>query len=335
MAKNAPPKIKTDHPPELKPEFTQPDGWHWDWVENDKGQRLRCGWTMPDLPEGEKPKGFVVIAPGLSEFCEKYFETIRDLKKDGFAVAILEWRGHGLSDRYLPEDRHRRHSEGFENDVADFQFFMDKLDQIRKKHDLADLKTALLAHSMGGNISLRYLHDKPEAFDSATFSAPMFGINLTATQRPILKPTCTLFNSLGKGNWYAPGQGPWTRLKYNVSKLTMSTDKSRREVQGKWFEHNPDLTAGGVTYGWLLEAYKSCETVQSPDFQKNIKTPVFIGIAENEVVVNNKDILTTAAGIKGAKVKEYEEARHELLMERNEIRGQFLRDFKNFAFNMK
>jgi lysophospholipase len=124
-------------------------------------------------------------------------------------------------------------------------------------------------------------------------------------------------------------------MKYNISKLTLSTDKIRREVQGQWFEHNPELIGGGVTYGWLLEAYKSCEVVQNPDFQKNIKTPVFIGIAEDEVIVNNKDILTTAAGLKGAIVKEYENARHELLMERNEIRGQFLRDFKNFAFKIK
>lgn len=333
MAHKKPPHIKNGHPPELKPEFTQPDGWHWDWVENNKGQLLRCGWTLPDLPKGQKPKGFVVIAPGLSEFCEKYFETIRELKKDGFAVAIVEWRGHGLSARYF-EQRDRRHSDGFENDVSDFDRFMEKITKIRAENGLNDIKTALLAHSMGGNITLRYVHDKPGVFDSATFSSPMFGINLTAAQKPILKPICALFNKSGHGHWYAPGQGPWSRQKYNISKLTLSTDKTRREVQGQWFDFNPDLIAGGVTYNWLLEAQKSCDIVQNPVFQKEIKTPCFIGIAENEVIVNNKDILTTAAGIDGAIVKEYENARHELLMEKDAIRGKFLTDFKNFAFKL-
>lgn len=333
---NLNPSIKKGHPPELKPEFTQPDGWNWDWIENAKGQHLRMGWTAPDLPKGEKPKGFVVIAPGLTEFCEKYFEVIRDLKKDGFAVAILEWRGHGLSYRHIEQDRHRRHSDGFENDVADFKYFMDKLDDIRKSNELDGLKTALLAHSMGGNISLRYLHDHGDdkKFESATFSAPMFGIHMSAPQKSILKPVCGMFNRMGRSDWYAPGQGKWSTAKYAVTQLALSNDKIRRQVQGQWFEWNEDLTAGGVTYGWLMEANKSCEIVQNPKFGQNIKTRCFIGIAEDEIIVSNKDILATAENIPDAQVKEYENARHELMMEKDDIRNQFLTDFKAFAFKL-
>jgi lysophospholipase len=325
--------IKKGHPPELKPEFMEPDGWHWDWVENDKGENLRMGWTKPDLAKGQKPKGFVVIAPGLSEFCEKYFEVIRDLKADGYAVAILEWRGHGLSHRHI-EDRDRRHSDGFENDVADFKCFMDKLDQIREDQNLSKTRTALLAHSMGGNISLRYLHDHAadNKFESATFSAPMFGINLSSAQKSILKPVCAMFNKMGRSDWYAPGQGKWTAEKYLITQLSLSTDKERRKVQGQWFDWNEDLRPGGVTYGWLSEANKSCEIVQQPEFGQNIKTRCFIGIAEDEIIVNNKDILSTAENLHDAEVKEYENARHELMMEQNPIRDAVLRDFKAFAF---
>ena len=47
-------------------------------------------------------KGTVCIFPGRTEFIEKYFEVVRDLRARGFAVAVLDWRGQGLSDRARP-----------------------------------------------------------------------------------------------------------------------------------------------------------------------------------------------------------------------------------------
>lgn len=321
-------KIKQGHPPKLKPQFTQPDGWTWGELENSRGEYLRYGWTIP-----ENPKGFVFIAPGLSEFCEKYFETIRDLKESGFAVAIVEWRGHGLSWRHL-EDRQRRHSDGFEKDVEDFKIFFDTMRDIRKENGVEDVPTALLAHSMGGNIALRYLHDNPKSFKSATLTAPMVGINMSAAQKPVVKPICSMFNSLGRGDWYAPGQGKWTPERYTVTQRAMSSDKLRRNVQLEWFTWNEDLTAGGVTYGWLLEATKSCEIVQDPEFLKEIKTPCFFAIAEDETITNNDDIFNATQHMPSIQIKEYDKARHEIMMESDRTRNKFLRDFKEFAFKI-
>ena len=47
-------------------------------------------------------KGTVCVFPGRAEFIEKYFEVVRDLRARGFAVATIDWRGQGLSDRALP-----------------------------------------------------------------------------------------------------------------------------------------------------------------------------------------------------------------------------------------
>ena len=47
------------------------------------------------------PKGTVCLFQGRSEFIEKYFELIRELRARGFAVATLDWRGQGGSDRLL------------------------------------------------------------------------------------------------------------------------------------------------------------------------------------------------------------------------------------------
>ena len=44
-------------------------------------------------------KGTVCLFQGRAEFIEKYYETVRDLRARGFAVATLDWRGQGLSQR--------------------------------------------------------------------------------------------------------------------------------------------------------------------------------------------------------------------------------------------
>ena len=50
-------------------------------------------------------KGTVCMFQGRAEFIEKYFETVRDLRARGFAVATLDWRGQGLSQRALRDPR--------------------------------------------------------------------------------------------------------------------------------------------------------------------------------------------------------------------------------------
>jgi len=50
-------------------------------------------------------KGTVCLFQGRTEFIEKYFETVRELRARGFAVAMLDWRGQGLSERALSDPR--------------------------------------------------------------------------------------------------------------------------------------------------------------------------------------------------------------------------------------
>src|SRR3990170_1819001 len=61
------------------------------------GISLRFARWAP--PPGRK--GTVCLFPGRAEFIEKYFETVRDLRARGFAVAALDWRGQGGSQRLI------------------------------------------------------------------------------------------------------------------------------------------------------------------------------------------------------------------------------------------
>ena len=72
-----------------------PDGVVPGAIKTSDGVNLRFARWAP--PPGRK--GTVFVLQGRAEFIEKYFETVRDLRARGFAVATFDWRGQGLSDR--------------------------------------------------------------------------------------------------------------------------------------------------------------------------------------------------------------------------------------------
>src|SRR5579864_9440246 len=75
-----------------------------------------------ELKTPDGGKGTVVILQGRGEWIEKYFETVRDLRSRGFAVATLDWRGQGLSERMLG-DRHK----GYVRDFAEYDSDLETL----------------------------------------------------------------------------------------------------------------------------------------------------------------------------------------------------------------
>src|SRR3954470_18340201 len=91
-------------------------------VKTPDGVTLRFGrW---DPPPGRK--GTVVLLQGRAEYIEKYFETVRDLRARGFAVATFDWRGQGLSDRAL-EDRQKGHIRNFSEYATDLRAVMEQV----------------------------------------------------------------------------------------------------------------------------------------------------------------------------------------------------------------
>ena len=48
-------------------------------------------------------RGTVCLFTGFTEFIEKYFEMIADLRRRGFAVAAMDWRGQGGSWRAVTD----------------------------------------------------------------------------------------------------------------------------------------------------------------------------------------------------------------------------------------
>jgi lysophospholipase len=69
-------------------------------IKTPDGAELRFARWAP--PAGRK--GTVCVFTGRTEQIEKYFETVRDLRDRGFAVAMIDWRGQGHSSRLCGGD---------------------------------------------------------------------------------------------------------------------------------------------------------------------------------------------------------------------------------------
>ena len=308
--------------PNLEERFLEPPGWRWHYVSHG-GRKMRFGAVSPP---NSIPDAIVVCLPGLSEFAEKYFETARDCLSKNLSFWIMDWMGQGKSDRYFKNSQ-KRHSRGFQRDVDDLHAFILGYVKHSAVHpDVGRLPMAMLAHSMGGNLGLHYLAEYPDVFECAAFSTPMVGIK-TLESIP-LAPQLAKALKMIAGKSYVYGMGDWTpEHRPNHYPNNFSSDPTRDAIHNAWCLTDPALQVGGVTYGWLYHAEKSCATLRRKNLLQSIKTHCLIAQAGHENIVSNAAIKKAVDNLCDVKFIEFPEAAHEILMEKDDIRKEFLNAF--------
>ncbi|MEM9468929.1 MAG: alpha/beta fold hydrolase [Pseudomonadota bacterium] len=301
--------------PNLEPRFLAPKGWKTDHFENSNtGHTLHFGYSTPD-----SPKGVVILLQGLQEFSEKYYETANHILDQGHAIAILEWQYQGRSGR-LKDFPQRRHSDGFETDIDDLKVFID--DYISKI--FPNQKRYMLAHSTGGLIGLRYLSLYPNDFVAASFSAPLIGIYglNTLPNAPIQALAKALAKTFPKR--YVLGGRDWNESeRKSDGSDKFSSDPIRDSVTNSWYIADSSLQGGSPTNNWLYQALRSMKTIKKQDVVDKIVTPCLFGIAENDTIVCSKESEKLAKRIQNADILNLKNAKHEILMETDDVRNLF------------
>jgi lysophospholipase len=278
------------------------------------GVKIRyCIWPR----SAERARGTVCLFTGRTEFIEKYFETIGDLRRRGFAVAMMDWRGQGGSDRPL-----RNPSKGH---VEDFAQYDGDLRQFMNEIVLPDCPAPFfgMAHSMGAHILLRSAVTKVCWFDRLILSTPMIDISRAAIQSPGLRLTAEALVLMGLGDMFIPGgeARPWELGSFDDNRLT--SDRLRYERIRDVLEAAPWLGIGSPTMGWVHAAFRSIMQVEAMSFSAAIKVPTLIVAAGNDTVVSTRAIERFATRLKSCRHLVIAGAKHELLQERDEIRDQF------------
>ncbi|QRG08741.1 alpha/beta hydrolase [Xanthobacter dioxanivorans] len=302
------------------PSHPVPDGCVAGEVVAADGVRLRFArWT----PDGAA-KGTVALFGGRAEFIEKYFEVVRELRSRGFAVAMLDWRGQGGSQRLL-RNRLKGH-------VARFSDYQLDLEAFAREVLLPDCPPPhfALAHSMGGTILLQSVLEGQRWFDRMVLSAPMLDLAVVPLQA-IVQPAATLLAHVGFARAYVPGgRGrPLSRLRFEGNPCT--SDRRRFERTQELVRANPALDLGAPTIGWLSAAYAAMAELTHPDTISRIRQPLLIIAAGGDRLVSNSAIEHFSARlIAGAHVV-VSASRHELMMEKDIFRAQFWAAFDAFV----
>ncbi|PVH29697.1 alpha/beta fold hydrolase [Pararhodobacter oceanensis] len=283
-----------------------PEGGRAYWLKAADGQRLRLAhWP------GERQ---VLILPGRTEYIEKYGLVIRDLAAQGWGAMVIDWRGQGLADRSNPDA-----SMG---DVARFSDFQLDLDAyLNAAADLGASHAPWLAHSMGGCIALRGLI-RGKTPPAVAFSGPMLGLNQPAYLTPALRAMALVMRPLGLDKRYAPTTGPDFGLPgMAFEDNTLTSDRAQFDRMKAQIVADPRLALGGPSLRWMIEALAEMEALAA---LPSPQIPALFGLGSDEEIVSQAAIRTRVANWPGAELAFFEGARHELTMERPEVRDDFL-----------
>jgi len=272
----------------------------------------------------KKPRrGSILLLNGRREFMEKYTETIGELIERGFDVYSLDWRGQGLSTRMLA-DRHKGFIEDFDVYLNDLKMFVSN-----KVMPKAIGPVIILAHSMGGHIALRFIHDHPGMADRMVLTAPMIDIFSSPLTGWCAKFISRAANKAGFNRSYVFGSGIDTDEKFKGNNLT--SDPVRFMATAQTIAENPDLALGGVTYGWLSAALKSMDVLRNPGFAEQIRTPILLISAGEDRIVSNKAQRRICSLLPNCRFMEIPGARHEILRETDTVRSVFWHEFDRFT----
>ena len=289
-------------------------------VKTPDGVTLRYArWAPPP-----NRKGTVVLMQGRAEFIEKYFETVRDLQKRGFAVATFDWRGQGMSDRLLADRR-----KGYVRKFADY---LVDLGTIMEQVVLPDCPPPIfaLAHSMGAAVVIRACHDGSRWFERVVCSAPMIALPSRTTMKfgGALARTLRMF---GTGTAYVPTRDADAVGRDDFLGNPLTSDPVRFARNAAIVDEDPDVSLGSPTVAWVDTAMRQMRQFANPWYAGQIRQPMLLVAAGRDDVVSTAAIETFGSQLLAGRHLLVPGAKHEILQELDMYRDQFWAAFDAFV----
>ncbi|MFL9693382.1 alpha/beta fold hydrolase [Aeromonas veronii] len=303
---------------------TLPDFWRQHAVEGEFKGKDGVTIRYAALRQAKVDRA-ILIVNGRVESYLKYQELAWDLWRQGYSLYLIDHRGQGMSGRML-NDPQKGYVDQFDDYVVDLKQFHDQI-------IMADqpAKLFLLAHSMGGAISARYLERWPDDIKAAVLSSPMLGINLGGLPKWLAKGLASTIGTVG--GWlgeppYGPGQGAYQDHGFADNGLTHS--QSRYQAFRQLYEQHPQIKLGGATAHWIYQGITGADAAIAD--AGAIKTPLLVLQAGNDSVVDNtaQDRFCTIAKCEGGKPLHIEGAWHELFIESDDKRQPALTAMVDF-----
>ena len=205
------------------------------------GRRRRCALRAGRRRRDAKAPS--ACFTGRAEFIEKYFETVRDLRARGFAVAALDWRGQGGSQRQLRNSR-----KGYVRRFADYDI---DLATFMQEVVLPDCPPPVfaLAHSMGATVLIRAAYQGHRWFDRMVLLAPLIGLP-GLRRSAVTRLAVRAMRMIGLGGSYVPGGDASVMQQRPFIGNLLTSDPVRYARNVAVLEAEPALAIGWPTVAW-------------------------------------------------------------------------------------
>ena len=277
-------------------------------------------------PKTAVDRGSIIILNGRSETYEQYGELIYDLRRQGYTLYLLDHRGQGRSDRMINFDRvgDSHYQKGTVDDFGEYSVDVRKFLMTVVQPDRAGRSTPLygLGHSMGATVLTLFASLHPDVFDKLALSSPMFALDVDRSLG--FKVMLALHP-----HDYANG-GPWSPGNFANNALTGS--RGRFTAKQEVFAEKRELRVGGPTFDWVDSALDAMVRVRERNGE--IKPPVLLFSGGSDRVVETSGHRTVCRQINTAggscRLIRIPEARHEPLIETDEIRSRVLDTLVDF-----
>lgn len=258
-------------------------------------------------------KGTVLILPGRTEFIEKYGPTVTEFLNRGHSVAVIDWRGQGLSDRIA-----KNHQLGHVKNFSDYQLDIAQMLDVVKSEDMPK-PSILLAHSMGGCIALRALHNGLE-IDKVIFSAPMWGIYIEPLLRFPAKLIAKIGPKIGLSKKFSPNTSPENYVQINpFDGNTLTNDPEIYAWLTSQLEAHPELGIGGPSLKWLQQAFSETSKLRKTPAPT---TDCLCLLGTKEAIVSPHAITKIMTDWDNSKLVTLAGAQHEIFMEEKHVQDQ-------------
>ncbi len=290
------------------------------WLKTADGRTLRAAYW----PTGHR--GVAILFQGRTEYIEKYAEPIARLQAMGFAVATLDWRGQGRSERALSDPR-----KGYVRHFAEFQQDVDAL--LAHLAEIGAPKPwVLFAHSMGGAIAARALMRLNEGpapqFAACVLSAPMLGLYGSPSFLSAARIASSLLCLVGLRTRYALGCDRRTAADLGFQDNVLTSDAERFDVYSRQIAEDERLALGGPTWSWLNAAMRETARLQPT------RTPTLILIGTDDRVVSVGAAQRYAADIERGQVVMLPKARHEPFQETDAVQERMWPAIESFLTDL-
>lgn len=232
----------------------------------------------------------LIIVHGACEHGGHYDHVAEAAAANGWDTLVADHRGHGRS------TGHRAHVSRFRDYVSD-------LELIQREYNLAPATTAMLGHSMGGLVAIRYAQKHPESLSALALVGPL--LKPARRVHPITSTVGRVLSVIAPRTRYA------TRIE--PGDVTSDPEMLRRR-------ENDPLMQTHVTAGWYFEARAAISKAWKRAPQMKLPLLIMQGALDRIVDPLATESWAEVAGSPDKTFELFPEHLHELLNEpdRNE-----------------